>query len=165
MAADVFPHTDAFDIDSSTRAAAVGFMRLVVHNALLPLAERILDDPVSLQARQPIPAAAAETTAGAARDGWANSDDDDDDDEWEEVRVMGGSANTPVTPNMSAHQLDAEQPSVSCSHSASHSLMPLRPVVASVHDAVEFVLDTLEAQCGPEMVQQDAIAMTLRRLL
>jgi hypothetical protein len=181
----------------SSSAAASSFVRLVVHDALRPLAQRVLDDPASLQARRPslalsgnvvtsLPpfvatnaagAAAAvltTVTAGAAQDGWGDSDDDG---EWEEVRVLC-SANASLSRSTSGHLVDAEKgasasvtPSAASPPPASAMVAPPSPpspppvTIMCSRDALTFVLDTLEAQYGREVVRQDSIAMTLRRLL
>ncbi|KPA77336.1 hypothetical protein ABB37_07218 [Leptomonas pyrrhocoris] len=163
--------------------AVIGFVGLVVHDALRPLAERVLDDPAALLARAPAATVGPHTTtatvaaAAASQDGWDESDDGD----WEEVPVLG-SATPSVSPNVRDDHADAEKSSaaetargsavdpaetavaaVTCTPSSSPQLSP--PVITCVRDALVFVLDTLEAQCGQEMVRQDTIAMTLRRLL
>ncbi|KPI83925.1 hypothetical protein ABL78_7025 [Leptomonas seymouri] len=180
---------------TSGKAAVAGFMRLVVHDALRPIADRILNDPSSLQVRafaiDAFADAAATPTANsmekhvsltpvaatavvASQDGWDESDSDSDG----EGPLMTRSAITPAPPSLKGDNSDTERgtspetdrhPS-NCSAMAATEVVaasrpPPPPAVTCVRDALVFALDTLERECGQEIVLQDTIAMTLRRLL
>lgn len=159
---------------STAASAAAGFVRLVVHEALRPVAERILDDPSSLQVRPPTAGASAQTDTrvhgfakqsspspaptAVPREGW------DDEDAWEEVQVMGsGTAST--APEVNVQAIGAAEAFADADTLSAARAYASAPPVTCAHDAVVFVLHVLEMQCGEEMVQHDAIAMTLRRLL
>ncbi|GET87153.1 hypothetical protein, unknown function [Leishmania tarentolae] len=125
-------------------AATASFLRHAVHDALLPLAECVLDDPSLLQGRI-LPAekagfmipAAAPTTPRIAHDGWSSSCED----EWEGAQVGD----------------DAR-----CSSTTEITVTAAPPAEAS-QSTLAYALDTLEREFG-DLVRADSVVMTLRRL-
>lgn len=135
------------DVDGAAAVAAVEFTRVVVHDALFPLAERVLDDPALLQGHTL--AFAAPPRTSAPRDGWSADDDggDGEDGDWAEVSVAK------VTP--SAPHGGASSPA--------HATVPRAPGSAGHCTTLGYALDALEFVFG-EVARTDSIAVTLRRL-
>ncbi|CBZ24987.1 hypothetical protein, unknown function [Leishmania mexicana MHOM/GT/2001/U1103] len=124
-------------------AATAIFLRHAVHDALLPLAERVLDDPALLQGRIALTAKAASITPGAAApmvgcDGWSNSSEE----EWEGMQVMDGASR--------------------CPSSTATAVTAAAPAEAS-QSTLTYAIDTLEREFG-DLVRADSVVMTLRRL-
>ncbi|KAG5483373.1 hypothetical protein LSCM1_04921 [Leishmania martiniquensis] len=124
--------------------SASSFLRHVVHAALLPLAERVLDDgsaalpgPIAPTPGRASNAAAA--PASATEDGGGRSSDEE---EWEELQLAGGASRCPTGVEVAA--------TVEASATARKS-------------AIIFALDELERGFG-ELARDDSVAMTLRRL-
>ncbi|KAK7201636.1 hypothetical protein NESM_000228300 [Novymonas esmeraldas] len=129
--------------DSVSPTAASAFLRHVVHSALLPLAERVLEDPASLPDHL-ITLSSVSSVRGAAvaaaapspvRDGWSSDADaeavEDEEGEWEEVRLSGVTGCSPSSAAPTSTLVDA--------------------------------LDALERELG-DLVREDSVVVTLRRL-
>ncbi|KAG5505180.1 hypothetical protein JIQ42_04368 [Leishmania sp. Namibia] len=143
------PTTDASPTATSSSrrvplaAAAASFLRHAVHDALLPLAERVLDDPAALQGRiaptagkTSIAAAAAASTR--AHDGWSSTDEE----EWEELPLTGGA---------------------SCCPSSVEAAATIAAPATAPQSTLIYALDALERELD-EVVRNDSVVMTLRRL-
>ncbi|KAG5509460.1 hypothetical protein JKF63_06770 [Porcisia hertigi] len=124
-------------------AATDSFLRHAVHDALLPLAERVLDNPDLLQSRRVAWADAADTAAPAASvkcadEGWGSGDDS----EWGEVQMTGSAT---------VHSSSAGAPT-------SAAAPPIK-----LQSTLAYALDVLESELGG-IVSTDSVAMTLLRL-
>ncbi|CAG9571317.1 hypothetical protein LMJF_14_1230 [Leishmania major strain Friedlin] len=124
-------------------AATASFLRHAVHDALLPVAERVLDNPALLQDCIAPTVEAASITPGTAAptsayDGWDSSCEE----EWEGMQVKDGASRC----------LSRTQPAVTAA----------APAEAS-QNTLTYTLDTLERELG-DFVRADSVVMTLRRL-
>ncbi|CAC9470007.1 hypothetical protein, unknown function [Leishmania infantum JPCM5] len=124
-------------------AATASFLRHAVHDALLPLAERVLDDPALMQDRIAPTAEAASVTPGtvaptSAYDGWGSSCEE----ECEGVEVK-----------------DAD----SCCPSSTQTAVTAAAPAEASQSTLTYALDALERELG-DLVRADSAFMTLRRL-
>ncbi|KAG5483236.1 hypothetical protein CUR178_04815 [Leishmania enriettii] len=124
-------------------AAAASFLRHAVHDALLPLAERVLDDPAALQDRIAPTAgktsmAAAAAASTRAHDGWSSTDEE----EWEELPLTGGASWCPSRVEAAA---------------------TIAAPATAPQSTLFYALDALERELD-EVVRNDSVVMTLRRL-
>ncbi|TPP53420.1 hypothetical protein CGC20_38295 [Leishmania donovani] len=124
-------------------AATASFLRHAVHDALLPLAERVLDDPALMQDRIAPTAEAASVTPGtvaptSAYDGWGSSCEE----ECEGVEVK-----------------DAD----SCCPSSTQTAVTAAAPAEASQSTLTYALDALERELG-DLVRADSVFMTLRRL-
>ncbi|CAJ1020292.1 hypothetical protein Q4I32_002236 [Leishmania shawi] len=138
-ATSAFPPAPSPSSHRQLSAATTSFLRHAVHDALLPLAERVLDNQGLLQDHitptvDAISIAAAVKAPATAQGGWSSSGDE----EWEEVPVAGGANGALLSPEASA-------------------------LAKAPPNTLIYALDALEREFG-DVVRADSVAMTLRRL-